>query len=142
MKLTATLLLALVILTGCREEERASPDATYRDYYAKVIAGRSFEEDAEHQAKARRDEVMAQIEAQSGSGRTADETRALYLDFTRALAACGTLTLREERVEGDVASLVYDVENTCDGDDGELLIGMVWEDGWKIQSDELKVRVD
>ena len=131
----------IVSLSACREEERAAPDAVYKSYYAKVIEGRTFEEDVSYHSKSRVAEIMAQLESgASGSEEATNQIKDLYLDFSQNLAKCGDLTLREERVDEDAAQLIYDVEDTCStGGNGELHIQMVYEDGWKIASDELKI---
>lgn len=130
-----------LLLVACREEERAAPDAVYRAYYAKVAEGRSFEEDAGYHAAARRAEVQAQLKAQAeATSRSSEDIEALYLNFTQQLAKCGALDLAGEQVDGDSARLVYAVTDTCDGaQGGELVVDMVYEDGWKILSDELNV---
>ena len=136
---------ALLAVSGCKEEPVASPSQTYLDYYALVAEGRSFEDDTAYHAKARRDEVLGQLEARaSSSDQSVEAIKALYITFTQSLAKCGELTLREERIADDTATVVFDVKDTCTGgqNDGTLTIGMVNEDGWKILSDELKVGSD
>lgn len=117
-----------------------TPDAVYRAYYAKVIEGRSFDEDIGFHTAARRDEVLAQVRTQAeGSGRTPEEMQTLYLRFTQQLAQCGTLALTREEVADGTAQIVYAVTDTCGGPGGELVVEMIDEDGWKIRSDELTV---
>ena len=55
----------LLGLSACDEEERASPDQTYLEYYSKVIGGRTFEEDLAYHSKARREEVLDQMAARA-----------------------------------------------------------------------------
>ncbi len=71
------------------------------------------------------------------SGQTIDEVRKMYLTFTQRLAKCAKLTLDKEEIEGDQAKLVYAVEDVCTdmSADTRLTVEMVYEDGWKIQSD-------
>ncbi|MBV1868071.1 MAG: hypothetical protein KUG69_09225 [Marinosulfonomonas sp.] len=128
-------------LASCRDEERASPDETYRAYYAKVIAGRSFDEDVEYHAKLRRPEVQEGLQTRAAnSSQTIEEIETLYLNFTQQLAECGSLTLSEEKVDGDTASLIYAVTDTCtENQNTQLYVEMVYERGWKIQSDELRI---
>ena len=128
-------------LVACRDEEGASPDETYRTYYAKVIEGRSFDEDVEYHAKSRRQEVQESLDIRAeNSSQSIDMIKALYLNFTQQLAKCGSLTLSEERIEGETASLTYAVTDTCaNNQNTQLIIQMVNEKGWKILSDELKI---
>ena len=67
----------------------------------------------------------------------------MYLRFTQNLARCGELTLTKEQIDGAAASLQYDVRDTCSDVDADqtLLIKMVMEDGWKIDSNELKTNL-
>lgn len=130
-------------LTACKDEDQSSPDETYRGYYAKVIAGRSFDEDVTYHAKSRQEEVLGQLEARSqSSGQSAEVIQNMYLNFTQSLAKCGTLELKDEVVDGVTARLVYAVTDTCNSENtsSELWIEMVDEDGWKIVSDELKIK--
>jgi len=134
-------LTVTVVLAACRDEERVSPDDTYRAYYAKVIAGRTFDEDVEYHAKLRRQEVQESLQARSAnSSQTVEEIENLYLNFTQQLAKCGSLALSEEKVDGDTASLTYAVTDSCtENQNTQLFVEMVYEKGWKIQSDELKI---
>lgn len=145
MRSIATLVLTAFLafsLTACKDKERASPDETYRAYYAKVIAGRSFDEDATYHAKSRQEEVQAQLDARAQGGQPIEDIQNMYLDFTQSLAKCGTLELKEEAIDGASARLVYAVTDTCSNQNAtsELWIEMVDEDGWKILSDELKIK--
>lgn len=147
MKILQVLFLGLTVamaLASCRDEERASPNETYRAYYAKVIAGRSFDEDVEYHAKLRRQEVLVGLQTRAAnSSQTVEEIETLYLNFTQQIAECGSLALSEEKVVGDTASLVYAVTDSCTGNqNSQLHVEMVYEGGWKIQSDLLKVASD
>ncbi len=138
----ALIMLSVVTLGACREEAKMSPDQTYQSYYAKVIEGRSFDEDVKSHTASRREEVIGMMQSRAdGDEQALAATKELYLDFTQKLAKCGEITLAEQKIEGDVAQLVYDVEDTCteSASNGQLLIEMVNESGWKIQSDELKI---
>ena len=144
MRFPGTLLLsaaAALSLAACEEDEKASPDEAYRAYYARVIAGRTFEEDLAYHSEARRGEVLAQLRSRAEQAdRDLEQIKALYLGFTADLAKCGSLSLTEERIEDDRAHLVYAVTDTCtETGHGTLRIEMVDEDGWKIVSDELRI---
>ena len=134
-------LTVTVVLAACRDEERVSPDETYRAYYAKVIAGRTFDEDVEYHSRLRRQEVQEGLQARSAnSSQTVEEIETLYLNFTQQLANCGSLALSEEKVDGDTARLTYAVTDSCtENQNTQLFVEMVYEKGWKIQSDELKI---
>lgn len=134
-------LTVMVALAACRDEESASPDESYRAYYAKVIAGRSFDEDVEYHAKARRQEVQESLQVRAAnSSQMVEEIETSYLNFTQQLAKCGALVLSEEKVDGDTASLTYAVTDTCtESQNTQLFVEMAYEKGWKILSDELKM---
>lgn len=134
-------IMLTLVLAGCRNEEYGSPDETYRAYYAKVIEGRSFDEEVEYHANSRRHEIQESlINRAENSNQSVNKIKALYLNFTQQLAKCGSLSLSEERIEGDVASLTYAVLDTCTGNrNTQLVVQMVNENGWKILSDVLKV---
>ncbi len=134
----------IMVLAACRNEERVSPDATYRAYYAKVIEGRTFDQEVNYHAQVRRQEVLKGLQTRTkNSSQTVEEIETLYLNFTQQLAKCGSLALTEEKSEGDTAHLIYAVTDTCTENQGtELIVEMVYEKGWKILSDELKITLN
>jgi hypothetical protein len=134
-------LAVALTLAACRDEERASPDETYRAYYAKVIEGRTFDEDVEYHARSRCKEVQESLNIRGeSSGQQQDMIQTLYLNSTQQVARCGALILSNETIDGDQANLIYTVNYTCaENENTQLFVQMFYEKGWKILSDELKV---
>ena len=132
-------LLCVVLFPGCGQNTNVmerKPSDVYQNYYIDLAQGMSFDQDAAYHSNAKQAEVREKIDAMKrNSTKTTEQIISLYLNLTQAAAKCGELTLREERIEGETAYLVYDRTDTCGNGEtkqsGET-ITMVYENGWKI----------
>ena len=139
-KIIATsLLFCSFLAAGCSQNvgvDELKPSETYLNYHAAVAEGISFDQDAAYHSIAKQKEVRAKIEKmQETSEQTLDQLINLYLQFNQRAAKCAELILREEKIQGKTAYLVFDRKDICG--DGQIKAGgetitMVEENGWKI----------
>lgn len=79
-------LILSLAFAAFRNEENGSPDEIYRAYYAKVIEGRSFDEEVKYHANSRRQEIQEiLIMRVENSNQSVDMIKAHYLNFTQKL---------------------------------------------------------
>lgn len=131
----ATLVIAAAMVFW--PEGRAAPEEAFAAYREAVLSGRTFEEDLGYYSAERQAEMEQQV---ADRGIDGERLMTIYLRETQKAESCSAPQLRESEVEGDTARLVYTVNDTCRsyGDEDRVLrrLSMVWEDGWKIESDE------
>jgi hypothetical protein len=150
--LAAALAFVTVMLVACGNPSDAptgklteaapqSPVDFYLYYHARSAAGMSFEEDVSFHSSRAIADVERKVESMmERSGKSRDELEALYLELFQGMAQCTALTLTDERIEGNMAYLEFDTENTCPSEQSDISkhrVRLVKEEGWKLDEVEI-----
>jgi hypothetical protein len=150
--LAAPLAFVAVLVVACGKPSEAptgtlteaapqSPVDFYLYYHARSAAGMSFEEDVTYHSSRAVADVDGKIQSMmERTGKSRDEVIQLYLDLSQGAAHCTTLTLLDERIEGDKAYLEFDTDNTCPEEQSDISkhrVKLVKEDGWKLDEVEI-----
>lgn len=72
--------------------------------------------------------------------KTREEVIAFSLEFAQTIAKCKEITLKEERIDGDMAELLFEQIDICGNESDaqeQQKVRMINEDGWKI--DDLEI---
>lgn len=133
-------LFAVFLLSACGQQSQ-SPSDVYLAYHERAAQGMSFDEESSYFSARQRaglDEKIASM--MERTGKSHDEITSLYLDVSRDTAKCSTLSLVEERIEGDNAYLVFDATGSCPDtatSDSRHEVKLVQEGGWKFDEVEI-----
>ena len=133
-------LFAVFLLSACGQQAQ-SPSDVYLAYHERSAQAMSFDEESSYfsaRQQAGIDEKIASMVERTGKSH--DEITSLYLKVSQDTAKCSTLSLVEERIEGDNAFLVFDATGNCPEtptSDSRHEVTLVQENGWKFDEVEI-----
>lgn len=132
------MLVLFLIIFPISNAEAQTPGQVYEEYNNKMISGFSFEEKLSYFSKQKSAEIQNALnEAMEKYDLSRSEAIDASTKYPAAYAKCYPISLMEEKITGDQATVTYTQKYDCKGDPlpnapQKRRIKMVNEDGWKI----------
>ena len=129
----------MCLILSCTKESTStlSPHEVYANYNSLQKNGITFEEMTSYytsKAKQRMDAYISENMIQWN--KTREEVIEIQLSFTQSLSKCKEITLLDEKINGEIASLTYAQTDICGNDSGRderQKIELIYKNGWKIE---------
>lgn len=132
------MLVLFLIIFPVSNAVAQTPSQVYEEYNNKMISGFSFEEKLSYFSKQKSEKIQNALnEAMKKYGLSRSEAIDASTKHPAAYGKCYPITLVEEKITGDQATVTYTQKYDCEGDPlpkapQKRRIKMVNEDGWKI----------
>jgi len=153
--------LGISLLSGCDSQQQTSeltppkkdadlsttkpikptPNEVFRKYHETAKTFETIEQHYAFYTQAHQQSVISKLEAiDRSSSLTMDQVITTYMKSSKESSDCYELSLRTSTITGDTATLVYDIEDTCNRHEGLTKeVKMVKQDTWKIDDSPIKV---
>ena len=127
----------MCLILSCTKESTSTPHEVYTNYYSHQKNDITFEEMKSYFTSKAKQRMEAYIsENMIQWNKTREEVIEIYLSFTQSLSKCKEITLLDEKINGEIASLTYAQTDICgndsDRDEGQK-IELIYKKGWKIE---------